>query len=422
MSNQATLWATDTATSSPASAAGPMPCASLTGQTISPSGPEAAPVNLSARQAKVLGLLTSGTSGPPSSGSSRSVALATSVANRLRQAMRFDGGILWRLTWKGRATPARRWIYQRQASARRTSGADCSGWPTPVANDDNKTPEAHLAMKLRMGERDGTGSQRIAITSLQVMAQTLSSWPTPVREDSESNGGHRGRPDTLHSATQLSAWPTPNTPSGGRSVSTEQMDATGRTLDGKKHTASLEHAVKFTPWPTPNTSNSTGAGEHGDGGQNLQTTALSAWPTPVTTDAVGAGGRNETAQKDGSKTHAGTSLTDAAMAAVGWTTPSARDWKDSAGMAQTGTNPDGTERMRLDQLPRQAALTHGPTLSGSPAQTGKRGQLNPGFSRFLMNYPISWDIAAMRVERGRSLRSSRKPPTAPGVSEATETP
>jgi hypothetical protein len=45
-------------------------------------------------------------------------------------------------------------------------------WPTPVANDDNKSPEAHLAMKLRMGERDGTGAQRTAITSLQVMAKT----------------------------------------------------------------------------------------------------------------------------------------------------------------------------------------------------------------------------------------------------------
>lgn len=46
-----------------------------------------------------------------------------------------------------------------------------AGWPTPVANDDNKTPEAHLAMKKRMGERDGTGSDRTAITSLQVMAK-----------------------------------------------------------------------------------------------------------------------------------------------------------------------------------------------------------------------------------------------------------
>jgi hypothetical protein len=49
-----------------------------------------------------------------------------------------------------------------------------AGWPTPVANDDNKTPEAHLAMKQRMGVRDGSGSNRTAITSLQVMSKTVS--------------------------------------------------------------------------------------------------------------------------------------------------------------------------------------------------------------------------------------------------------
>lgn len=41
-------------------------------------------------------------------------------------------------------------------------------WPTPTANDDNKSPEAHLRMKQRMGERDGTHANRTAITSLQV--------------------------------------------------------------------------------------------------------------------------------------------------------------------------------------------------------------------------------------------------------------
>ena len=46
-------------------------------------------------------------------------------------------------------------------------------------------------------------------------------------------------------------WPTPCTPSGGRSKLIEKMDATGRTVDAGKHTASLEHAVKFAGWATP---------------------------------------------------------------------------------------------------------------------------------------------------------------------------
>jgi hypothetical protein len=49
-----------------------------------------------------------------------------------------------------------------------------AGWPTPVAKDDGRSPEAHLAMKKRMGERDGTGANRTQITSLQVMAKTAS--------------------------------------------------------------------------------------------------------------------------------------------------------------------------------------------------------------------------------------------------------
>lgn len=35
-----------------------------------------------------------------------------------------------------------------------------------------------------------------------------------------------------------------------------------------------------------------------------------------------------------------------------WPTASARDWKDTPGMAQTGTNPDGSSRQRVDQLAR----------------------------------------------------------------------
>ena len=85
---------------------------------------------------------------------------------------------------------------------------------------------------------------------------SLAGWPTPMAEDTGQS------PETFHArrtqkkptlgiAAQLAGWPTPATPSGGRSTSTETMDATGRTVDGRKHTASLEHAVKFAGWATP---------------------------------------------------------------------------------------------------------------------------------------------------------------------------
>ncbi len=77
-------------------------------------------------------------------------------------------------------------VYELQTSERVTSGNEFSLWPTAVAKDDGKTPEAHLAMKQRMGERDGTGANRTAITSLAVKVQQ---WPTAK---ADAKNGRRG--------------------------------------------------------------------------------------------------------------------------------------------------------------------------------------------------------------------------------------
>lgn len=58
---------------------------------------------------------------------------------------------------------------------------------------------------------------------------------------------------------------------------------------------------------------------------------------------------------------------------VGWSTASARDHKDTAGMALSGTNPDGSERSRTDQLPRQAQLTGWTTASATDGARGGTG-------------------------------------------------
>ncbi len=126
-------------------------------------------------------------SGQTGSGSSRSAALQQYLVNRLMRLFDMGGLTLFSMTWKAKDTPAGRPYCQLVASARLISDSDCGSWPTPCANEDNKSPEAHLAMKLRMGERDGTGSKRTAITSLQVMAKTV--WATPTARDGRSEYG-----------------------------------------------------------------------------------------------------------------------------------------------------------------------------------------------------------------------------------------
>lgn len=115
------------------------------------------------------------------------------------------------------------------------------------------------------------------------------------------------------------------------------------------------------------------------GGSDLQAVALLAgWGTPRVTTNGGLSSENRALLKE-------SRLEDQVQ---GWATPSARDWKDTPGMSTTGTNPDGTTRERLDQLPRQA---HGMTGTPCSAETEKRGALAPEFSRWLMGFPAGWD-------------------------------
>ena len=174
------------------------------------------------------------------------------------------------------------------------------------------------------------------------------------------------------SETDCTGWPSPCTPNGGRSVSPDKMDITGRTVDGKKHTASLEHAVKFiegwSGWPTP-TAKLAAGGEYSD-------LALARVQGPHANDL-----------RDFAK------LTDGAL--TGWPTPVARDHMPAHApeyIAEKVAQGHGMANLNdRAQLVGPARLTaHGTLLTGSGAGTVSGGQLNPDLSRWLMGLPEEW--------------------------------
>lgn len=166
MSNQMSLWDTPSATSLLASASGPTPYDSLGGQMTGQCGPDLAHASLSARQAKALGLMTSGTYGLRGSGSSDSARLQRFLENRLRARLSSLGSTLYMLTWKPWATPSGVSRFRLRASARRTSGTGRTGWPTPLAADS----------------RGSAGAEPHKNSELPNAAR-LAGWPTPTATD-----------------------------------------------------------------------------------------------------------------------------------------------------------------------------------------------------------------------------------------------
>ena len=196
------------ATSSRESVSGATHCGAPATPTPDLYGRGVALASLSARQAKALGLLTSGTYGRTSTGLSNSAALQSSLASRLQARTASLGSTLYRLTWKDRVTPAGQSIPALRASARRTSDSDCTGWVTPSARDWKDTPG--------MATERPDGRSRLDQLPRQA---ALAGWPTPTAALANKGvrsfeGGlmeaMRSHGPDLAAAVCLAGWPTPS--------------------------------------------------------------------------------------------------------------------------------------------------------------------------------------------------------------------
>lgn len=157
--------------------------------------------NLSARQAKELGLMTSGTSGRPSNGLSKSASLNASLVSKLQARLSMTGSTLYMLTWKPWVTPSGVSRSRLRASVRRTSATATTGWPTPTVSNDRAGNEQSA---LSMQREDGSKVQQ----RLQDFAM-LAAWPTPMANDSERRGQVAPSTKTLNNAAVLAGWGTP---------------------------------------------------------------------------------------------------------------------------------------------------------------------------------------------------------------------
>ena len=359
--------------------------------------------------------MTLATSGRIWIDSLESAALQQSLENRLMERLDTAGSTLFNLTWKRKSTPLGRRYLERQAVALRTGDRGFTSLPTPQSHDERK--------------RGNTEADHHYSPHDLSNVVDLSAVPTPnaMEEGQTSRGGKRYDEKLMGGIAKLASCPTPmaGTPAqngyneaGNTDYSRKvvELATVGTPRNNNAHGygngdremvpggSRLEDQVQLSIPISPHVQKSKDAGMLATDGMSAprkrdSSVSLATVATPRSEDSECAGAHRGIA--DGLHSQA-------KLAAI--STPSSRDWKDSPGMSESGVDPDGSTRTRLDQLPRQAQLAvSGETVTGGTGATESTGQLNPEYSRWLQGFPAAWGSCAdtaMRLQSRSRKRSS----------------
>ena len=217
--------------------------------------------------------------------------------------------------------------------------AQLAPWPT-ATKEDARSSRRHGYMI--------TGQQGTPLTD----AANLSGapWPTPRAEDAECTGAHRGVPDTLTSASELTSWGTPTAQDAKHGcLSPSEMLCDPNVLRNQAHLAS---------WPTPN------ALDTMDRETMRPSRAATGRKVGYLTEAVATYAKPE-----------GEPTCEEDPQAAPWATPASRDWRD-------GRASEETMEKNARPLNEQAvSLAPWPTPMSVPDSEASHNQMSGQYRR-----------------------------------------
>ena len=405
MSRRKTLRNSEGSTCSPESACGTTPSDSRAGQLTDPSGPAAAPANRFRAPASGGASGTSGTCGRNSTASSASAALSQSLASRLRARTESNGSTEYRLTWKDSVTPSGRRICRLRASGRRTSGNDCSGWPTCLAID---------ADKQATGKRD-------CLSDVAKLSPSPTGWGTPSARDGKDAGpAFEADPSIvpvgsrLPRQVMLAGWPSETASLADKGVRSEEGAAREFERRGAGADLPTVATLAVDGWQTPTLEDS---GRNGslEGWQKFtdeqqwsqcrlrnQIHTLAGWGSPRSSETGRC--RSPEALARAKERGGSVAAEDQVHLLAGYPTPAAQEFE-----------PRDIDNMMARRAEQRAmgrngngfGLTLGPTTESSPAPTARRvaSRLNPAFSLWLMGIPpMRWLTSSPNWSRAATVR------------------